>query len=239
MDPECEAFRDEHAGRPVDPADVGETAREHLAGCGDCRAWVARRGRIVQALTALPRVEVPAELDGRAVAALFSGQRQDRAVRSVIELGAVAPPEDLDQRLHRALVGADRVPRLEAPAELASRVDRDLRDPEARLQRLFDRVGPLERLAAPDELDGRVARDLAARPSPRLRVARWALAAAAGLVAVLGSGRLRSSSPAPEPEALSFRIVPITEPQELSGMARALILPATGGILGSGGDEEL
>ena len=49
----------------------------------------ASRARIAEAIQGLSRVDVPAELDGRVVAALFAGERQSRAVRSVRELDPV------------------------------------------------------------------------------------------------------------------------------------------------------
>jgi len=239
MQAECEAFRKEYVEGRGDPASLGASVREHLAGCAACRSWSSRRERVVWALEGLARVEVPSDLEGRVVAVRFAGERQERAVRSVRDLGTVPAPAGLAERLDRELLGADRVERVPAPAELRRRVAQELADPAAAT--VARHVGGLERRTAPAELDRRVAGDLRVpAPGPGrsgpMRWASWTLAAAAALLAVLGFGEFGSSGSDGDPEVaeaspLSFRIVPVSDPAELSGMARALIEPTWGGML--------
>ncbi|MGD2017659.1 MAG: hypothetical protein PVJ89_06075 [Planctomycetota bacterium] len=137
-------------------------------------ALVAAEGH-VRALRSLPRLEAPAELDGRVVASLEAGFRQDRAADHVAGLPRVGAPEELTERV-AAEVGRG----LEAPAVLDRLVAERVEAPAQGMVRSM--AGRLERKQAPAELDERVLRS---EPGPSRRLRRVAVALGAAAVVLL------------------------------------------------------
>lgn len=179
----CTEFRDEALALDLD----GARASEHARSCASCAAWALRTAREARALRGLPRQEVPFELDGRVVASLEAGGRQDRAVGSLGILGRVEPPLELDRAVDAEFESLE--PELQphrAPAVLDRLVSEELADPAKTRARRF--LGSLERMSTPAELDARVdalLRERDARPPSRRvsgRLTGLALAAAAVLL---------------------------------------------------------
>ena len=125
---------------------------------------------------ALPRPALPADLEGRVVAALQAGHRQARAAQAVAELGRVSSPQALDQavdaefeetvelelaelELDGASVDApegadDGLARLPVPGVLDRLVAEELAAPSQARARRY--LGSLRRRHAPEELRMRV-----------------------------------------------------------------------------------
>jgi hypothetical protein len=155
------------------PGSLPAPGDSHLATCADCAAYVARVARSLAGLRGLERRPAPIELDGRVVAALQAGARQERAVRAVEELAPRTAPErveravETDAELAAHHPGRELRPaRLRAPQVLDRLVAEELGDPSAARARRF--VSSLARLEAPGELALRVAGDLAGTPPTTL-----------------------------------------------------------------------
>ena len=113
------------------------SAREHLAQCAECRAWVERARRLARALASLPRRSAPRELEERARLAARGdrrlGARGDvMAERAFASLGRVSAPHVLDRLVleeierpeqARARRFAGDLTRVPTPARLADRVE--------------------------------------------------------------------------------------------------------------------
>jgi len=152
-----------------------EALAVHLRACSEC-AEVARRFELrEQALGQLARLEAPADLAGRVVAALNAGYREERGIARLGELERVTAPSQLEALVARTF---DRVP---APPVLERLVREDLEsDGQGLLKRFTNKLG---RQAAPEDLDERMHDVLVHRS--RRRVPRVALAAAALLAFVV------------------------------------------------------
>ena len=96
-------------------------------------ALVAAEGH-VRALRSLPRLEAPSELDGRVVASLEAGFRQDRAPPAVLDRLVAERVEAPAQGMVRSMAG--RLERKQAPAELDERVLRSEPGPSRQLRRV-------------------------------------------------------------------------------------------------------
>lgn len=183
MNTACTDFRDTALAVDLDRARMSEHGRE----CADCSAWCERIQREVLALRGLMRLEAPFELDGRVVAALEAGGRQQRALNALGVIGRVEPPLELDRAVDADLEAVEPILRPQrAPAVLDRLVSEELAAPAKTRVRRY--LGTLERMATPAELDARVASELevlrSRRPSrPLLRsVTGFTLAAAAVLL---------------------------------------------------------
>jgi len=99
-----------------------------VSGSADARAALARARAHARALAALPRPSAPAELDGRVVAAIHAGHREDRAAAFLASLAPESAPDALRGRVAREIVTG-------APAALdrlvESRVAAEMRAGEA------------------------------------------------------------------------------------------------------------
>ena len=123
-------------------------ANEHLAECQECYAAFRIMQRLASTLSGLSRAEVPADLDGRVVAAVHAGYLQDRAVNALEHLETLTVPSALDALVEARLQSTapppppeepftaeqesdpqttlwplQRTPRREAPRELSRRLD--------------------------------------------------------------------------------------------------------------------
>ncbi len=218
MDARCQTFRDALI--------ESSTLDQHSShDCAECAAWARRFRQRESVLGSLERRAVPAELDGRVIAALEAGYREDRAVAALRDLARVDVPSSLDRAVER--VAGEVVLRaptqVSAPDVLRRLVEEELSDPSKARARRF--VGSLPREFAPAELDARVAAELAKPERPR-RFRSKLLAASFALVVLAISIEL----------AISVRVsrsriqwVEASDPSELSPMAASLFSGFSGG----------
>ena len=178
-------------------------------------AHAFERGKLVASwLQRLPSVSAPAELEGRIVAAMHSGFRQDRATSALGDIAPLAAPAALDAMVAKAILATEPQPRRvkEAPASLDELVEQRLRDSEAAMVKGM--TGRLDAKFAPEGLDRQMERKLdggrsradrsagregEAAPmasmggsTPRLGMVLAAAAAAA--LFILGAGRMTRSA---------------------------------------------
>ncbi|MCE9593026.1 MAG: hypothetical protein K8S98_02435 [Planctomycetes bacterium] len=222
MNPTCQSSREALAGNDL------PTFEAHASGCNECTAYALRLARIERTLGELPRVAAPETLNGRVVAALEAGHREDRVLRALVGLVRVEVPEHLDAAVARQASPA--VARsLSAPDVLRRLVEEELSDPSKARARRF--VGSLERVQAPAELAARLDDALSA---PRVAQRSWTLrarlfASAAALVlvtsavAILWSVREDTRKP-------RIQWVHVDSTDELSPFAVALVAGLSGGV---------
>lgn len=184
----------------------------HALSCAGCRAALARWSAQARVLRAMPRAQVPAELDGRVVAAFHAGARQTRALDHVQSLSRVQAPSELDVRMTQMLAGAHTS---------AARFER----------------GESDGRRAPAELDQRVARDWrAARAVKQTRqtTRAWAAFAVASLAMVTAwlVWPRSEAVPALQPE---IELVQVRSLRELDPLSRGLLDSVSGGALSAGG----
>jgi hypothetical protein len=160
MDARCQAFRD---------ALVESSTLEagSLHECSECAAYARRFSQRESVLRSLERHTAPTELEGRTIAALEAGYREDRAVAALRDLARVDVPSSLDRAVERVAgeVAQRATSPVAAPDVLRRLVEEELSDPSKARARRF--VGSLPREAAPAELDARVAAELARPERPR------------------------------------------------------------------------
>ncbi len=225
----CEVFAPADEQRKCDGAPGGE--REPLLVDGaspspeQLRALTAAQGHL-RALRFLPGLSAPEELEGRVVASLEAGFRQDRAAGLVSGLGARSAPEEL-AHLVAAQVEAN-LDGVVAPTVLERLVEERVAAPEKGM--VASMAGRLDRKVAPLELDERI-RESAAGSSPSAggRTRRMAVlfgAAAMVLVAVrlvVAPAESRSDGPA-------LRIIRVESLESVSASAldRAFLGSLTG-----------
>ncbi len=213
----------------------------------------AQRGRVVaQWLQSLERRSAPFGLDGRVVAAMNGGFRQDRAVAALAALRPEATPVELESMVAARVLRNEPQARQTAPDQLDALVERRVAEPEATLvEGMAKRLDPIQ---APSELEGRVEGELQVGDEPgvgssaplstyRGLAAGLALAACA-LFMLFPNGRDQASStagpgvvpPAVEIAAapvqsgdivssrsgISFRVVRVTE-ENMTAADRAVI----------------
>lgn len=178
------------------------------------------------ALRSLARLDAPVSLEGRVVAGLEAGHRQDRAVSLVGSLPRVTAPEELDDLVRD--VAEQDVTEPTAPAVLDRLVAERIGDPEAATVRSM--TGRLDRQGAPSDLDER----MLAGPTPfrRLSLARWAASVAAAVMLVVAL-RLIETPEAEEP-TVEFRITRIDSlaSSGLSSVDRVFLSSLTGETFG-------
>jgi len=155
------------------PADLGA----HLARCAECMASWERLRAHARALAGVTRRAAPWELEGRVVAAMNSGYRQERVADQIRALPPQPVPAELEARVAFGL---------RAPSVLERLVREQIEsDPGAALTRRATRK--LRRVRAPRELAGHVERSLGERRLQR-RLLRLRLVLGTGAVLlVLGA----------------------------------------------------
>ena len=153
----------------------------HLASCGACSSFRKRLRAQARALAYLARyLEVPAELDGRVVATLHAGHRQDRAARAVETLADRRAPAELEHAVEALLERPFDLKGQLAPSVLDRLVEEDLRDPQKALA--VRMLGVLRRKRAPALLGRRLAASLRSRgPGARKPRSSAAVGALVGL----------------------------------------------------------
>ena len=239
----CELVRERlleaRGGPPLgDPASTG-----HLESCAACAAYAGQVARIASAVSALPRLHTPRELEGLAVATFHEGFLQDRAVMAMRALGRLPTPRELSGRTlseegsevgrgERRSRRPEKPWMLRAPAVLDRLVDEDLRDASAGVHRRI--TSRLERRRAPRALRDRLERSsrllLGPRPMRRLR------AAAAALLLLAGGGLwLRLRAPGEAASGADFEVVHEARLDAMDPMARSMLAGISGGIVDLGG----
>ncbi|GEM_PF-1632792 len=199
-----------------------ETVREHLVENESLRREWRQLLRQARAIRTLGRVPVPSDLDGRVVASLQAGYRQQRATASVQALPPEPAPLEFDARIGQVAEQALHeegleLGLLEAPASLDGLV--------------ADRVD-VERGLGSDPVRPRAARG-------RRRTNR--LAALVGLVVVTGLGVVavlpelgparNAGLDAVEQASFSFKVVRIDDPALADADLKDLLGGMSGGIL--------
>jgi hypothetical protein len=215
-------------GRSVLPVDL----REHLA--NDPQALEEWHRLVDQArgLRSLERRPVPEDLEGRVVAALNSGHRQDRVMRWLGRLGRAQAPEALRARVRRLAEQPFALPGVSAPPVLDRLVEEEVRDPQhTQVRRMTAR---LERRRAPRGLARRLeslGRGDEAAPVRRSRL----LPLAALLVAVgLAWGGLRrlAGDGTVEAKEWPFRVVRLQSVEDADPVTQELLDTLGAGMLG-------
>jgi len=182
---------------------------------------------LCSSLAAPVRLAAPLELEGRVVAAIQAGYRQDRVIAAVRGLARLPAPAALPGDLiDRALGGPDGQPR--APAVLERLVDEDLRGSSAALARRF--AGRLDRRPAPRALAHRLQRT--ALSMLRTTATRRNRLAAAVLAVFLASGGMwlfRWMRLAEDP-GYGFEVRYESDIRAMDPMGRSLLGGLTGGL---------
>jgi hypothetical protein len=203
--------------------------------CKECRAWFERARNHGRALAELQRLSAATfaqaawvELDGRVVAELQAGCRQERAAAALSALERVSAPAELEAMV-ASVVRSGAPLHAPAPGELDFRVAQELvSDRGARIGR---QISALPRFSPPADLEGRVQQVLARGPSSdSLPIQRW-MAIAATLLVVFGAAsmierRARSSEP-----TYPFRVVHVESTASLDPFVRGLLSASSGGVL--------
>lgn len=240
MSTSCEQILELLTASAVQAGSWPQELEAHLEGCPACAAWASRLSLHTRALGELQSVGAPAALEGRVVAAMHGGQREDRAVAELLTLGAAQAPAELDGRI-LALFADLRAEGLlqptAAPEELEERVDSDLQDlPAATSAHLLSK---LTRLEAPAELEARLEGELsdAQRPKNTFQLV-WtrqrALAAGVAAAACLALWAGFSAGPRqsrPQEPLFPFEVVVLDRSSELSPAARGMLDAVSGGAL--------
>lgn len=214
------------------PASLPETFH-----CDACHAWFERALAHGRSLSSLPRAAAArdsvaiaaalAELDGRVVAELHAGCRQERAGAALTSLQRVSAPRELDAWVAGAL-HSDVPQRRSAPSELATRVALELASGgELRIGR---QIASLQHRSAPAELEGRVLRVLASNPRSDLPIRRW-IAIAATLLLVFGVASTIQRSSGSRVPRYPFQVVHVESAASLSPFALSLLSASSGGVL--------
>ena len=236
----CREFRELVLARlPSERSEEAVRAGGHGAGCDSCAAGAARASAQARARASLQRLALPRDLDGRVVAALFAGKRQDRAAQALVALPRAQPPAQLDQAVRelarRGAAGSDAaLERAQAPDVLARLVAEELADPSRAV--VTRHVGGLARMAVPAELDARLdellragVRGLGRRTGTGSRsLRRWGAAAAVAValaVGVLaGSQWMGSVDPGAGPPAqFDFEVLEARSVADLPALARSFV----------------
>lgn len=200
----------------------------HLQDCTACSDAARRYAAQASAIAGLGRLDVPADLEGRVVAALQTGYREDRAIRGLTELSPLEAPPELDQLVH-AVLG-----RQAAPAVLTRLVREDFEDPEgAGFTKRF--IHKLARQRAPQSLAARVETQLVPGGARRRLVRITGLVAASLLATFVVTRVLQQPSdvaPAQAPN-FSFNVTYLSsfEQAELEPGARLVVDALSSGVL--------
>ena len=109
---DCRAFDEALTDLPPAAAASVElplAARAHLGRCPVCAVLWRRHAAVREALRSLSSMRAPADLEGRVVAALETGFREDRVVARVRAMAPMRAPAELDRRV-RALFSPNPAP---------------------------------------------------------------------------------------------------------------------------------
>lgn len=135
----------------------------------------------VRTLDRLPRLEAPADLEGRVVAALNEGYLQDRAVGHMASLERAEAPPSLDARVRHLAERPFALPGVVAPSVLDRLVELELEDSPGLVARLMDKLVADDRARSPlHRILARGVLQRAGQAGQPLRRVAWA----AALVAV-------------------------------------------------------
>ena len=195
------------------------------------RALASAKGHL-KALRSLHGLRAPAELEGRVVASLEAGFRQDRAVGLVAGLGAEAAPGALDPMVEARV--EENLEGVQAPAVLGRLVEERVAAPAEGMVRSM--AGRLDRKPAPEELDARVLEEdsgLAVASLLGGRVRRFAIFSSAAAL-VLVAVRLVATPSDSGSGGPSLRIIRVESLESVSASAldRAFLGSLTGEYLG-------
>lgn len=188
--------------------------REHAASCDRCAVALTRRLALFEALGSLEAVPVDSDLEGRVVAAMQPGHRQERVIARLDALEPVGAPEALDHAVRRLFTPHP------APAILdrlvRERVERAAARPEAALEWPSTERPP--------------------RGASRLWQATW-LAGAAAAALVLWIGVQGTGDSPARPLKLDFEVVHVTslDQASLDGFLREQVVGLAGFF--PGGDK--
>jgi hypothetical protein len=219
---DCLGVRAEALDGRADAA-PSRSAAAHLAACAPCRAALAARTRVANALSALARRPVPAELDTRVHARPWLEPEAESAAEQRLDSSA-EPLAELFGRLQRQ----------RAPLVLDQLVREEIADPARARARRF--AGDLERLSAPAALNlAAVVHGPGRARRPLLRFA--AAAAVAGLLFSVWLAQRENLQPAPAAR-YRFQVVRATEVAQLDPMARGLVDGLTGGMLSAARERQ-
>jgi len=220
----CESFREEHL--------LASSRQAEAPACGDCRGWIQRSAQQLGLLGSLERHPAPLALDVALAGALEVGAAGQESLLKGLERQVA--PAALEARL-AAELAADPRPSWSgivgsmdskvAPQVLGRLVDEELRDPEAAVTRRF--AGGLFRAHGPRELGDRIDRDLRHRPLDRRRLTLSLGGLAAAVLLFWGVAPLLGG--APTEQRLSFKVVQVTNLDELDPFARSLVEGLAGG----------
>ena len=238
-------------GLEVLPPEVQEHLRQDPSAASLWARWV----RQVRGLAALPRREVPPDLEGRVVATFHAGHRQDRIASHLDRLPRLEAPKALEARVRHLAERPFSLPGIPAPSVLDRLVEADFDHSRAQVEgpgpavsrggspsdarAAAHRAGVVRRL-----LRSRRVRSALRRPALESSLRRVAAAAAVFLV-VLGLGRLlggpqlpdgprsevaASGARAPRRAAVTFVLVDPGESPLLRNVLDSVGGGATGGL---------
>ncbi|MBJ76665.1 MAG: hypothetical protein CMJ98_06585 [Planctomycetes bacterium] len=190
-----------------------QAVREHLAENEVLHQEWRQLLRQVRAIRTLERVPVPSDLDGRVVASLQAGYRQERVAEQVQALPTERAPRELDLLVRRLA----NQPFAEASADLG-----DLKAP-ASLERLVAVRVETERLARKPSGMPRTSRLLAA--------AALLVATSLGLVRLLGERDAGTGDNGLEVASFSFRVTRMEDPANADPALLGLLGGMSGGML--------
>ena len=250
MNPTCHPVRERWLERLEEGVSVADAPalEPHIAGCGECRAWVRSVEAQVRLFRSVSPRPAPAELEARVVRRA-DVVLEDRLADLLSSLPAVPAPAELDARVATDLaeerggedlapeetLAPERLTRQEgllrslsiqpAPSVLDRLVAEELAAPE---RHRVERFTALERREAPASLERRLDRSLRWRTARRALAGPLATLAAAGLlvwVAVQGDAVMAGDPPVVESteRPRPFRVVRVTRADELSPLARGLM----------------
>jgi len=197
-----------------------QAVREHLVENEAMHQEWRQLLRQVRAIRTLQRVPVPSDLDGRVVASLQAGYRQERVAEQVQALPTERAPHELDLLVRRLA----HQPFMEAAADLG-----ELKAP-ASLDRLVAvRVSAERSVRKPNGI---------ARTSRLLAAAALLVATSLGLVRLLGERDTETANDGLEVASFSFSVVRIEDPALAGSELLSLLGAMSGGMLdGRGGPQ--
>ena len=208
-----------HAG---DASAFEDDLRAHVAGCAVCADVASRAARAVEHVRALERRPVPETLDGRVVAALHAGHREERVAAELRALRRASVPRELESKLFVDPAAA----RSDAPRVLERLVAEDLADPGRVAARRAARR--LERLRAQESLLARV--DAAIRAGEPRRRARPAAIAAVVALALGCAGWLVSRARTASEPRYRFDVVYAKSLDGLEPITLGFLSGVSGGV---------
>jgi hypothetical protein len=190
-----------------------QEVREHLVENEGLHQEWRQLLRQARAIRNLERVPVPSDLDGRVVASLQAGYRQERVAEQVHALPAERAPRELDLLVRRLA----NQPFTDASADL-----RDLKAPETLDRLVAVRVNAERSARKPSGLS---------RASRLMAAAALLVATSLGLVRLLGERDVGQGNEGLEVASFSFRVIRIEDPALADPDLLALLGGMSGGML--------